>query len=171
MPTRSPEVANSAKCSGKQLMKHIWRWIPVILVVAVIFVLSDIPNLHLYDDKALSPVWKDIIKRYTFRIGTKGFFSYTISPHPEFILRKLGHMGVYAALGVAAFLATRRARIAALLSIIYAIADETHQAFVIGRSCRFWDMALDSVSAIIAIWFLKRFLQKRAETKRHRVTR
>lgn len=134
-------------------------------MVAVIFVLSDIPNLHLYDDKALSPVWKDIIKRYTFRIGAKGFFSYVISPHPDFILHKLGHMGVYAALGVAAFLATRRARIAILLSMIYAIADEIHQAFVIGRSCRFWDIALDTVSAIIAIWLVKRYLQKRAENK------
>jgi len=148
-------------------MRHIWHWLPMILVVAVIFILSDIPNLHLYDDKALSPFWKDIVKKYTFRIGTKGFFSYVISPHPDFILHKLGHMAVYAALGAATFLTTKRAGVAVLLSMLYAVADEIHQGFVAGRSCRFWDMALDTVSAMIAIWLLQRYLQKRAEAKRH----
>lgn len=160
------EVVYRAKSDGTQYMMQIWRWLLVILVVVIIFVLSDIPNLHLYDDQALSPFWKDIIKKYTFRIGKSGFFSYVISPHPDFILHKLGHMGVYAALGAAGFFATKRAKLAVFLSMGYAIVDEIHQAFVIGRSCRFWDMALDTVSAIIAIWLLQRYMQKREESKR-----
>lgn len=149
-------------------MKTVRRWLPVILIAVIIYLLSDIPKLHLYDNRTLPPLWRELVQRYTIRIGATGFFSYVISPHPDFILHKLGHMAVYGALGVVSFFAAKRAGLAVLLSVLYAVADEIHQGFVVGRSSRFGDIVLDAVAAVAAIWLVKQYLQKREQDERRR---
>src|SRR5919108_2331710 len=110
---RSPGVVTAQPVGcGKIVVQAVLRWSAVILWMAVIFVLSDIPSLA-------SP----------------------FEPFYDFVLRKLAHMGVYAVLTVLLFHALRRHTdskkqawlLAALLAGIYALSDEWHQTFVPGR--------------------------------------
>jgi VanZ family protein len=85
------------------------------------------------------------------------------------IVRKLAHFseyGVLMGLGFGAFrsclgLSVRRAlEIALLLAICYAIADEFHQAFELGRTSAVRDVLIDS-SGASAVAVLLRILRSR----------
>jgi VanZ family protein len=76
---------------------------------------------------------------------------------PE-ILQKAAHVVVYGVLGVAWFWAfdfRRGARAAALwacsLTTAYAAVDEFHQTFVPGRHGSSWDVALDTIAALLVL--------------------
>jgi len=77
----------------------------------------------------------------------------------DYIVRKVGHMlvfGVLAVLIVAAW-PGRRSKIAALvLTIAYAVSDETHQAFVPGRHADPLDVGFDTAGALLALWLTQR---------------
>jgi VanZ family protein len=100
------------------------RWLTVVLWAAVIFALSSIPSLA----SPFAPVY-------------------------DFVLRKCGHMGVYAVLTILLFHALqrhldrkRRAWLcAALLAGLYALSDEWHQTWIAGRSGSFRDVGIDAL--------------------------
>lgn len=142
-------------------MKEIFRWLVVILTVATIYILSDIPNLHLIRDEQL-PLWlKQLGNQYVVRFGTVGYFSYTISLNPDFILHKIGHIIAFGTLGVSIYWATRYSVTwAVTLTAIGAVLDEWHQSFVPGRSSRFGDVVLDTLAAIAFILLMKFMTQK-----------
>lgn len=118
-----------------QAKKRIYRWIPVLLWMSLIFFLSaqpdlpGIPGLDLID-------WNDKVKH---------FITYAI----------LGAL-IWRALG------RKRAKwwqivIPAIIAAIYGASDELHQKFVPGRSCDPLDWAADTFGAftaavILAIW-------------------
>src|SRR5688572_14294866 len=97
----------------------ILRWLPAILLAALLFVLSSQPELRIAPDASLDAV-----------------------------LRKLGHLGAYAALGVFVAFAlddgVARPRAALVVAIVaaYAGTDELHQAFVPGRGPSLVDVAI-----------------------------
>ena len=69
----------------------------------------------------------------------------------SFIVRKLAHFTIYAALGFcASFTAGKRklfspGSLGVIISgFLYAVSDEFHQHFVPGRSCEFRDMMIDT---------------------------
>ena len=69
----------------------------------------------------------------------------------SFIVRKLAHFSIYAALGFCASFTAGKRRLFSLKSLcvvlfgfIYAFSDEFHQQFVKGRSCEFRDMMIDT---------------------------
>lgn len=142
-------------------MKKWMRWIPVIMIIAIICICSSVPNLTLYDARALSPEMMRFIHKYTYHIGGGGFFSYRISPHPDFIAHKLGHIFGFGSLGIALFYATGRSQqLALFLTGLFAASDELHQYFVAGRSSRFGDIVLDTLSAVLFV-FVARKVERR----------
>ena len=69
----------------------------------------------------------------------------------SFIVRKLAHFSIYAALGFCASITAGKRRLFTLKSLrviafgfLYAVSDEFHQSFSAGRSCEFRDMMIDT---------------------------
>ena len=103
------------------------RWAPVVGWMALLFVLSNEPNLRVSQDQGL-----------------------------DFVLRKIGHAAVYAALLLLVLRALRvrgRGGLALALAIValYAVSDEIHQGFVSNRHASPTDVAIDVTGAVIAL--------------------
>lgn len=84
-------------------------------------------------------------------------------------IRKLGHWSEYFIFALLVFRALphgpvgSRGAYATAISLLYAISDELHQAFVPGRTASFNDVLLDLFGAVCAIFWLT--LQKRLRNK------
>jgi len=106
--------------------KHVKLWLPVLAWMSLIFYLSSIPNL------------------------ASGF-----GPGVDFSLRKVAHISEYAVL--MALLTRALARnlpkksflravlCAFIFALFYAVSDEFHQLFVIGREGTLRDIGIDSI--------------------------
>ncbi|WP_110114798.1 VanZ family protein [Bacillus sp. CGMCC 1.16541] len=70
----------------------------------------------------------------------------------EFVLRKLAHITFFGLVGLLFLVNVKQNRFRYLKAFVYtalfAFSDELHQAFVIGRDGRMWDVILDSVSGL-----------------------
>lgn len=78
----------------------------------------------------------------------------------DLILRKIAHVVEF---GVLTWLMIRALRpdnrqlskkiivIAALTSLIYAILDEYHQSFILGRAGTVWDVGIDTIGIVIVL--------------------
>jgi len=110
--------------------RPIALWLPVIIWAAFIFYLSSIPHLRFLPN------------------------------HWDFLVRKIGHLGVY---GILARLLARALTGSTLwswkkifmwslvLTMLYACTDEFHQSFVPGRSATVHDVLIDSAGAWLAL--------------------
>ncbi|MEG6585045.1 VanZ family protein [Dendrosporobacter sp. 1207_IL3150] len=145
-------------------MRGIYFLISAIIML-MIFYFSNIPNLHVISDSQVPIWWKKLIKLTYIKIGSDGFFSYSFSLHPNFIIHKIGHIVFYGLLGIAIFLATNRSlKWAVIIAAIFALSDEIHQGFVQGRSSRFFDILLD-VTATITFAGIFKYLKKKQKKK------
>lgn len=120
------------------LKKHplLYLWLPVVAWMGLIFALSAQPDL----------------------------------PHPDagwadLLVSSLAHAFVF---GVLALLLARAlgdrpraARLAFVLTVLYAFSDELHQAFVPGRVPDLWDLVCDALGAGLALlgwaWWRQRW--------------
>jgi VanZ family protein len=119
-------------------LRGLSLWLPPLLLMAVIFVLSAQSSL----DSGLGVI--------------------------DLIGRKLIHFGAYALLcflwwrALASVTSPGRAALAALiLSSVYAVTDEYHQSFVDGRSGNALDWAIDAAGASLAALRLRTGLRGR----------
>jgi VanZ family protein len=111
----------------KVSLQVAWRWLAVILWMAMIFALSATPSIA----TPLEPVY-------------------------DFTFKKLAHITVYAILTILLFRALRlhitnkghAVVIAVLLAILYALSDEWHQTFVPGREGTLRDVGIDAIGAV-----------------------
>ncbi len=90
----------------------------------------------------------------------------------DFALRKLGHTAVFGILAllvwhaIATTTRTRRPRAwALLLTILYAVTDELHQAVVSGRHASAVDVAIDAAGALIAVGVIAGAVHLRRRTR------
>ena len=104
-------------------------WAPVIAWAALIFMFSAQPNLSFVPDAGL-----------------------------DFVVRKLGHMGVFGILALllwralAGTTAWQRPRAWAFaLAVLYAVTDELHQGLVVTRHPSLLDVGIDATGALIAV--------------------
>jgi len=112
----------------KGMVRRIVRWIPAVIMMALIFIASGTPG--------------DEVPEF-------GTF--------DLIVKKGGHMTGYALLAIACFLAAygdtknmaRCAVISLCISIVYAASDEYHQSFTPDRSPSVIDVGIDTAGAII----------------------
>ncbi len=114
-------------------------WAPVVVWAALIFVLSAQPDLRFVPD-----------------------------PGTDFVVRKLGHMGVFGILAVllcralAGTTAWRRPWAWAFgLTVLYAATDELHQGLVAGRHPSALDIGIDAAGALIALVAVGRIRSRR----------
>ena len=107
-------------------MKFAKLWVPVVVWAGVIFWFSSVPDL---------------------RTGLEY----------DFFLRKIAHVIEYlvftfllyrAFSGSTKLSAFRLFMYPAVFSLLYAISDEIHQYFVLGRFCSAWDVMIDSIGII-----------------------
>lgn len=94
----------------------------------------------------------------------------------QFIVRKLAHFSVYAALGVCSYSAINTYNLVKMrkfwlslgLCFVYSLTDEFHQIFVEGRAGRLYDVAIDSIGALAGILFvvLVIFIYKKITSRR-----
>ena len=108
-----------------------WRWLPALLLMAIIFTFSSMPASNL-------PFFGEF----------------------DFILKKGGHAVGYAMLGVAYYFALPprlatgyRWLLALLMAVLFALSDEFHQSFVAGRTSSLRDVAIDTAGAAVALSF------------------
>jgi VanZ family protein len=106
------------------------RWLPALLIMAVIFALSSIPSDEMPNFGGL-----------------------------DFSIKKLGHMAGYALLASAFLHGINRftpgAVLAAwLFTVLYAVTDEIHQSFVPGRNASVVDVFIDAAGALAGLFLL-----------------
>ena len=104
----------------------VLRWLPVILWMALIFVVSSQPALPRAPDDLL-----DLLAKKAAHFGE------------YFVLAIL----VARAIGGARSLAWRELAIALGITLAYAASDELHQRFVPGRTPSPWDLVIDALGA------------------------
>ncbi len=104
-------------------------WLPAIALMLAIFAFSSIPS-----NSMPSFDWADLL------------------------IKKGAHALGYGLLAIAYLYAfqldTSKWKVAWFLAFLYAMSDEYHQSFVVGRHASWADVAIDSVGAIIALKFL-----------------
>src|SRR5512142_1984658 len=97
--------------------KNLLRWLPALLIMAVIFLLSNTPSKDLPDFGLL-----------------------------DFLVKKAGHMAGYGLLALAYWFGLRFEKrywwLPILLAVIYAASDEFHQSFIAGRNPSLRDVFL-----------------------------
>ena len=110
-------------------VRRFQSWLPAIAWAGLIFAFSAQPNLRFVPDEFL-----------------------------DFVVRKLGHMGVFGILALllwralATTTAWRRPWAWALaLTVLYAVTDELHQGGVAGRHASAVDVGIDAAGALIAV--------------------
>ena len=107
----------------------LFGWAPVVAWATLIFVLSAQPDLRFVPDAGL-----------------------------DFVVRKLGHMGVFGILALLLWRALagtttwrRPWAWAFALTVLYTASDELHQGLVAGRHLSAVDVAIDATGALIAV--------------------
>jgi len=109
---------------------RLLRWLPAVAWMVVIFVLSSRSGLRLTEDAAVDKPFRIVAHLATFAL--------------------LGALLLHALSGRAA--PTLRTALGAVaLTLLYAISDELHQAFVPGRMGRAQDVGVDLVGAVIGV--------------------
>jgi len=103
-------------------------WLPALIIMLVIFAFSSLPS-----DSMPSFDWADLL------------------------VKKGGHMLGYGLLALAYLYAFKlhssKLKLAWLFAFLYALTDEFHQSFVVGRYASWLDVGIDSVGAAIALFW------------------
>lgn len=125
-------VGRGKRASG--LLRLAWQWLPLIIWLVLIFLVSDRPKAEIPDYGA----WDLLVKK------SSHFVAYAI----------------VALLARRAFGSSPLATpLALLLTFLYAVSDEYHQTFVPGRHGNWIDVLIDTaggLAALTAAWWLRR---------------
>ena len=118
------------------LKQIVPRWFPALLVMSLIFWFSSQPGEVL-------PV-----------------FSWA-----DKIVKKSSHMFGYALLAFSYWFAlgmdNNRRWLVWLLAIIYAVTDEYHQSFVLGRNASVWDIVIfDNIGVLFSLWWANQYFKQ-----------
>ena len=96
--------------------------------------------------------------RHLRRVSAQPNLRFVADDVLDFVVRKIGHMGVFGILALLAWYALARTTAwrrpwawAFGLTVLYAISDELHQGFVAGRHPSPVDVGIDAAGALIAI--------------------
>lgn len=117
----------------KWLKKALIHWLPLILWMVIIFLLSSQPKIVRFEDKVT-----------------------------DFITGKIAHIIEYALLYILWFrtinneLTGKNWKLPLFFTVIYAISDEIHQLFIPTREGKLRDVIIDTVGALIGLWTLRK---------------
>lgn len=149
------------------------RWLPVLAWMALIFAASGDRSSFQHSSGLIAPLLRWLLPHLSDAAVHTGVM----------IGRKCAHVAEYAFLATLLWCALRkpnppatdswdwsRAGLTVLLTTLYAMTDEVHQAFVPSRQGSGWDVLLDTGGAALAVlawWGMAHWRRKRA----HRVAR
>lgn len=129
-----------------------YRWIPVILWMSLIFILS-------HQDATRSSQLSGGLMTAVMDALAGLFKGISIQPETlHFILRKGAHFTAYLVLGLLAAYAQEPKRRkewlwTLIICIVYAVSDEYHQTFIPGRSGELRDVLIDSAGSFTGLVF------------------
>lgn len=157
---------------SKDKLKNIIRFVPMLLVMAVIFFFSSMEG---DDSSQTSGIFLKALVKFASEVSHKGFSAEAMA-NLHLIIRKCAHFTEYAALGgttVYAFknLPASRKLLTALsegICFVYAASDEIHQYFVPGRYGTFGDVVIDSCGAIVGIVLMVVVFRKKHDSAKSR---
>ena len=148
----------------RRIIKWTIRQFLLLMIIAWMFIIFGFSS----EDGESSQSLSDVITYKVIDVIYPDYDSYSadrqeaIRSDVSFLVRKTGHFGEYAILGllIATFMLTfkkirKRIRyvvIGEAVCIIYAITDEVHQGFVDGRSPKLMDVGIDSAGAMAGIF-------------------
>ena len=112
--------------------KGVFRWIPAILVMSIIYLVSSQPSAQL-PQFGLVDV---LVKKGSHMIGYA-----TLAWAYAYALDGVGRRRLWWTFG---------------LAVLYALTDEYHQTFVPGRNGSLWDVGIDALGAGLALWRLSK---------------
>ena len=148
------------KTKENSIFKSWKYWIPAILLMGIIFYLSNLPEAQI-------PYIIKPVVRFIYRI----LKSMKIPLHFFIDWLKVGHALGYILLGSAFYLVVEKLikikhpyLYALLFSFLYACTDEFHQIFIPGRSPEIKDVLLDTASAgaaLLIIFLVKLIIHRR----------
>ena len=143
-------------------IRKIIPWLLVMLWMSLIFYLSHQP---VAGSNKLSTDITEVIVEIAEKINPNKDFNLR---HLNHIIRKNAHFFSYLVLGVlvANGLSTSGIRgyrvigITLLICVIYAISDEVHQLFILGRGGQVKDVIIDSAGAVVGILGYNGFIKR-----------
>ncbi|MBP3461102.1 MAG: VanZ family protein [Bacilli bacterium] len=135
----------------------ILKTLMVLIWMSVIFTFSNQPSKessNLSDSLILKTV--RIIEKFNHKqYSDEEILKKFVKP-----VRKMAHFTIYLVLGILVFLMLKEYNIkdtiivSLLICIIYALTDEIHQLFIVGRSGNLIDCLIDTLGSIIGILVL-----------------
>ncbi len=133
----------------------LWRFIPMIIVMIIIFIFSAMPAA---ESTSASGMFLNALKTLVEGVSNR-VLSEDVLAAMHLLIRKLAHFSEYAVLGAAIMFALWEARknkpvlifLSELIAALYAVTDEIHQRFVPGRYGTWSDVLIDSAGAITGI--------------------
>ncbi|MDI3257087.1 MAG: VanZ family protein [Kyrpidia sp.] len=142
--------------------KRIGRYRVVLMVVALLLIyFSDRPNLRVESPATWvnPPVYRYVTPGYFFDPHSEFYDGYRYWTAKEFVLHKIGHIVGYSALTYVAYHSVhpekRRSWRIWTGVALFALVDEIHQSFVVGRDGRLWDAGLDSAVSALTLFVLR----------------
>jgi len=97
-----------------------------------------------------------------FYFSSKNTSGVAIAHNLQFFFFKSLHLIEYSILGFLLFFAISKLNISLVVGYLYAISDEIHQHFVIGRTGKFSDTIFDLIGLLIGL-YLFRYIQKKSK--------
>lgn len=149
--------------SSREMHKVILVWGPVLAVMAILFFASAQPKHEI-------PGKEETI-----------YFSGAVPIFPggwDFLIKKSSHVLVYGVLAALTLRALKMsgqrlpqaAYLAVVIAVCYAVTDEYHQSFIVGRSASMMDIGFDLLGAVLACGILTVWAQKRPSQFERRVS-
>lgn len=138
------------------------KWLKLILVILWMIVIFSFSNQKAVESTKLSDglILKTV--RIIEKITNKEYSDEEILEKFVKPVRKLAHFTIYLILGVLVYLYIKEFNISnkfiisLLICILYAISDEIHQLFIVGRSGKILDVLIDSLGSLTGIFIIKK---------------
>ena len=131
-----------------QTMKQkIWLWAPVLMWLVVIFLFSHQPKVNLAPAQPSA-----FLTQSNWGMPMLMFIDW------DTLAGKAAHLIVFGLLAFLLWRINRDWRFVLGFVLVFALADETHQLFIEGRTGRLLDVVIDMLGAIFILWALERWL-------------
>lgn len=121
--------------------------------------LSNTPNLVVSDVGTWfnEPKFEKEIDPNSFVDLKSDFFNpYSNVFNKDFLLHKLGHVVFYSLLTFMLYLNLKKYKLTLLICALFAMSDEMHQYYVVGRSGRMMDVLFDIIVCLLALLIIKK---------------
>ena len=137
----------------------VYRWLPAVGWMGVIFLLSHQPKADLAAAQPSAFLSPDAFE-WTL------FWQIFFTVDWDTVAGKSAHVVVFGILAYLPWQARPHVRFVLWVTILYGLSDEVHQLFIPGRTGKLSDVLFDSLGALIMVWYLVRRRQSASGGRR-----